>query len=98
MFINLVPDHVIFHRMFPLAADRTIVECDWLYATDVVGDRADVSRSVELFHRVNEQDFEACERCQPAMSSRAYARRRRAGAQRAPHRRPSTMSGRLWHR
>ena len=32
----------------------------------------DVSRSVELFHRVNEQDFEACERTQPAMSSRAY--------------------------
>jgi Rieske 2Fe-2S family protein len=33
---------------------------------------ADLSRSVELFHRVNQQDFEACERCQPAMSSRAY--------------------------
>jgi transposase len=29
--------------------------------------------TVELFHRVNEQDFEACERTQPAMSSRAYA-------------------------
>jgi glycine betaine catabolism A len=32
-----------------------------------------VTRSVELFHRVNEQDFAACERTQPAMSSRAYA-------------------------
>ena len=32
----------------------------------------DVSRSVELFHRVNQQDFDACERCQPAMSSRVY--------------------------
>jgi Rieske 2Fe-2S family protein len=58
--------------MFPMAADRTIVECDWLYAKDVVATGKDVSRSVELFHRVNEQDFEACERCQPAMSSRAY--------------------------
>ncbi|MGW6936990.1 aromatic ring-hydroxylating oxygenase subunit alpha [Lentzea sp. NPDC054927] len=73
VFINLVPDHVIIHRMFPMAADRTIVECDWLYAKDVVATGKDVSRSVELFHRVNEQDFEACERCQPAMSSRAYA-------------------------
>ncbi|MDX8147560.1 aromatic ring-hydroxylating dioxygenase subunit alpha [Lentzea sp. BCCO 10_0061] len=72
VFINLVPDHVIIHRMFPMAADRTIVECDWLYAKDVVATGKDVSRSVELFHRVNEQDFEACERCQPAMSSRAY--------------------------
>ncbi len=30
-FVNLVPDHVIVHRMFPLAVDRTLVECDWLY-------------------------------------------------------------------
>ena len=74
VFVNLVPDHVIIHRMFPMATDRTIVECDWLYAKDVVASGKDVSHSVELFHRVNQQDFDACERCQPAMSSRAYAR------------------------
>jgi len=73
VFVNLVPDHVIFHRMYPLAPGRTIVECDWLYSKDVVASGRDVSRSVELFHRVNEQDFDACERCQPAMNSRAYA-------------------------
>jgi Rieske 2Fe-2S family protein len=72
VFINLVPDHVIFHRMYPMAADRTIVECDWLYLPDVVAQGRDLDRSVELFHRVNVQDFEACERTQPAMSSRAY--------------------------
>ncbi|MEU6084873.1 aromatic ring-hydroxylating dioxygenase subunit alpha [Streptomyces sp. NPDC047108] len=73
VFINLVPDHVIFHRMFPLAVDRTVVECDWLYLKDVVDNGRDISRSVELFDRVNRQDFDACERCQPAMSSRLYA-------------------------
>jgi len=72
VFINLVPDHVIVHRMFPVSASRTTVECDWLYAKGVVGSDRDVSHSVELFHRVNAQDFEACERTQPAMSSRAY--------------------------
>lgn len=36
VFLNLVPDHVIFHRMYPVAVDRTIVECDWLYAQEVV--------------------------------------------------------------
>jgi glycine betaine catabolism A len=74
VFINLVPDHIIFHRMFPVAEDRTIVECDWLYSKEVVSSGRDVSRSVELFHRVNQQDFDACERCQPAMDSRAYAK------------------------
>jgi glycine betaine catabolism A len=73
VFVNLVPDHVIFHRMYPLAADRTIVECDWLFLPEVVASGVDLTRSVELFDRVNRQDFEACERCQPSMSSRAYA-------------------------
>lgn len=72
IFLNLVPDHVIVHRMFPLAADRTLVICDWLFAPEVAADSDGVSSSVELFHRVNAQDFEACERTQPAMSSRAY--------------------------
>ena len=72
MFINLVPDHIIFHRMIPMSPTRTVVECDWLYTADVVASGRDVARSVELFHRVNEQDFEACERTQPAMASRAY--------------------------
>ncbi|GAA3467619.1 aromatic ring-hydroxylating oxygenase subunit alpha [Nonomuraea roseola] len=74
VFINLVPDHVIVHRMFPLAVDRTVVECDWLYLPGVVASGKDLDKSVELFHRVNEQDFEACERCQPAMGSRTYAK------------------------
>ena len=73
VFINLVPDHVILHRMFPLAVDRTIVECDWLFLPEVVASGRDLGPSVELFDRVNRQDFEACERCQPGMSSRAYA-------------------------
>ncbi|MFJ4641439.1 aromatic ring-hydroxylating dioxygenase subunit alpha [Streptomyces hygroscopicus] len=72
VFVNLVPDHVIIHRMFPLAPDRTLVECDWLYEPEVVVSERDLSKSVELFHRVNSQDFDACERTQPAMGSRAY--------------------------
>ena len=73
VFINLVPDHVILHRMYPVAHDRTVVECDWLYLPEVVESGQDLDRSVELFHRVNQQDFDACERCQLAASSRAYA-------------------------
>ena len=74
VFVNLVPDHVIIHRMFPLAPDHTVVECDWLYLPSVVDSGKDVSTSVELFHRVNQQDFDACERCQPAMGSKIYAK------------------------
>jgi Rieske 2Fe-2S family protein len=72
VFLNMVPDHVIVHRMYPLAPDHTVVECDWLFLPEVVEGGADLSKSVELFHRVNQQDFEACERCQAATNSRVY--------------------------
>ena len=72
VFINLVPDHAILHRLVPLAPDRTTVICDWLFAPSVIASGADVSSSVELFDRVNRQDFDACARTQPSMSSRAY--------------------------
>ncbi len=55
-----------------MTEDRTVVECDWMYAPEVVESGADVSKSVELFHRVSVQDFDARERTQPAMSSRAH--------------------------
>jgi glycine betaine catabolism A len=73
VFINLIPDHVIIHRMFPLAVDRTIVECDWLFAPGLLATHPDLSKSVELFDRVNRQDFDACERCQPGTTSRLYS-------------------------
>jgi Rieske 2Fe-2S family protein len=72
VFVNLVPDHVILMRLTPLAVDRTEVTCDWLFLPHVVEQGRDLTASVELFDRVNRQDFEACERCQPAMSSRVY--------------------------
>ena len=72
LVINLVPDHAIVHRIFPVAADRTVVRCDWLFAPDVVNGDHDLGPSIELFHRVNTQDFGAVEGCQPSMGSRAF--------------------------
>ncbi|WP_120002840.1 aromatic ring-hydroxylating oxygenase subunit alpha [Nesterenkonia muleiensis] len=73
VFINTVPDHVIVHRMFPVSQSRTIVVCDWLFLPEVIHQSLPIEKSVELFHRVNQQDFEACELTQPSMSSAAYA-------------------------
>ena len=72
VFVNLVPDHVILHRMFPLAPDHTIVECDWLFLPEVVESGVDLEKSVKLFDLVNQQDFEACELCQSVTDSKKY--------------------------
>ena len=63
--MNLVPDHVIVLRTTPLAVDSTQVDCDGLYAPEVVASGSVVGSSIELFHRVNLQYFAACERTQP---------------------------------
>jgi glycine betaine catabolism A len=74
-FLSLVSDHVIVHRLEPVAPDRTLVCCEWLFPANTLQDgRHDVADAVALFHKVNEQDFAAAQWCQPNMSSRAYAR------------------------
>jgi Rieske 2Fe-2S family protein len=72
-FINLVGDHVIIHRLEPLAVDRTKLVCDWLFTLEALADGGDIEPTVELFDRVNRQDFDACERCQLGATSRLYA-------------------------
>jgi Rieske 2Fe-2S family protein len=72
-FVNLFDDHVVLHHFTPLAVDRTEVVCDWLFAPEALAAQPEIGPTVELFDRVNLQDFEACERCQLGASSRAYA-------------------------
>jgi glycine betaine catabolism A len=71
-FLSLLPDHVIVHRFQPVGPALTTVTCEWLFPPETVA-AYDVSDTVELFHRVNQQDFAATESCQPNMKSRAYA-------------------------
>jgi Rieske 2Fe-2S family protein len=74
-FISLVSDHVIVHRFEPVAPDRTLAVCEWLFPAETLETgRYDVTDAVALFSKVNEQDFAAAQWCQPNMSSRAYAR------------------------
>jgi Rieske 2Fe-2S family protein len=72
-FINLFGDHAIIHRLEPVAVDRTRLVCDWLFEPATLAGDVDIAPSVELFDRVNRQDFDACERCQLGATSRIYS-------------------------
>jgi glycine betaine catabolism A len=71
-FLSLLPDHVIAHRFHPVSPELTTVVCEWLFPPETVAAH-DLGDTVELFHRVNLQDFAASQWCQPNMRSRAYA-------------------------
>ncbi len=75
VFLNLLPDHVVVHRMRPVAVDRSVIVCDWLVERGRPGAPGYAPQdTIALFDRVNLQDFVACERCQKNMTSRVYAR------------------------
>jgi Rieske 2Fe-2S family protein len=72
-FVFLIPDHVAFFWMEPLAADRTRVVVEWLFdAAETEREGFDPGDSVRLLDVTNRQDFEACQRCQVGMASPAY--------------------------
>lgn len=73
VFLILVPDHVAFFRMEPVAHDHTRVTVDWLFdAAEVERDDFDPGDSVGLLDVTNRQDFDACQRAQRGMSSPHY--------------------------
>ena len=71
-FLSLLPDHAVVHRFQPVGPELTTVTCEWLFPPETIA-AYDIADTVELFHRVNVQDFAATESCQPNMKSRAYA-------------------------
>jgi Rieske 2Fe-2S family protein len=68
LLLSLHPDYVMTHRFTPLAADRTLVECSWLFDPSVT----DPSYAVSFWDLVNKQDWAACESVQRGVSSPHY--------------------------
>lgn len=76
---SLHPDYVMTHRLVPIAADRTRIECSWSFAPEAVERPGfDPGYAVEFWDVVNRQDWAACESVQRGLSS--------------PHARPGPMS------
>ncbi len=64
LLVSAHPDYVMTHRLEPLAADHTRVECAWLFPTGT-----DPAYAVDFWDRTNRQDWAACESVQRGLSS-----------------------------
>ena len=89
-FLSLLPDHVIAHRFEPVSAEVTKVVCEWLFPPSTVAGY-DLSNTVELFHRVNEQDFARVGMVPAEHEVPRLRPRRGAGAVRAGDHRPLVL-------
>jgi Rieske 2Fe-2S family protein len=65
MLLSLHPDYVMTHLMRPLAPDRTLVECEWLFDPAV----ADPAYAVDFWDLTNRQDWQACASVQRGVAS-----------------------------
>ena len=70
ILLSLHPDYVMTHRLTPLAADRTMIECTWAFAPEALGrPDFDPGYAVEFWDITNKQDWGACESVQRGLSS-----------------------------
>jgi|CXWL01.1.fsa_nt_gi Rieske 2Fe-2S family protein len=73
MLISLHPDYVMTHRIEPISADDTWVECQWLFDPEAVArPDFDPSYAVDFWDITNRQDWAACEGVQRGLQSRGY--------------------------
>jgi len=73
LLVSLHPDYVLSHRVVPVSADRTLVECQWLFPAEVAGQgEFDPSYAVDFWDITNRQDFAACESVYRGMRSLGY--------------------------
>lgn len=74
LLISAHPDYLMTHRIVPLAADRSYVECDWYFSpesTSKVG--FDPAYAVDFWDLTNREDWTACERVQRGAGNRGFA-------------------------
>jgi glycine betaine catabolism A len=73
MLISLHPDYVMTHRIQPISAAETWVECQWLFDPAAVAKPDfDPSYAVDFWDITNRQDWAACEGVQRGLVSRGF--------------------------
>jgi glycine betaine catabolism A len=70
VLISLHPDYVMVHRLLPVAANRTKIECSWAFAPEAVARPGfDPSYAIDFWDLTNRQDWTACESVQRGLTS-----------------------------
>ncbi len=73
LFLTIQPDFVMATRIEPLAADRTKITAEFLFAPEAAARPGfDPSDGVELWDLTNRQDWRMCELALEGISSRVY--------------------------
>lgn len=71
--VSLHPDYVMLHTLWPRAADRTEVVCEWFFEPETMAEPGfDPSDAVDFWDQVNREDWTVCELTQRGMGSSRF--------------------------
>jgi len=72
LFLNLQPDYVNAHMMFPTGPESVRIVYDWLFEPEHLPKGADLEHYVALWEATNKQDARNCEWQQQGIQSREF--------------------------
>ena len=73
LLISAHPDYVMTHRLEPVAAGQTLVDCQWLFPPEATTREGfDPAYAVEFWDITNRQDWAACQGVQRGAAGRGY--------------------------
>ena len=74
MLLSIHPDYVNYYVVTPVAADRTLVESEWLFSRDnLEGPEFNPRDAIDFWDVTNRQDWDIVAQSQLGISSRRYA-------------------------
>ena len=75
LLLNIHPDYLMYHCLFPQNPSETRVESDWLFHPEsevVLGENFLKDEPVFVWSKTNNEDWELCEMAQEGIASKAY--------------------------
>jgi Rieske 2Fe-2S family protein len=73
LLLSLHPDYLLTSTLWPVAADRTEVICEWhFHPEQIARPDFDPASAVTFWDQTNRQDWELCERAQQGIASPGY--------------------------
>jgi len=73
LMLGIHPDYLLTHRVWPIAVDRSRVDCEIFVRPDAIASPGfDPNEVVDFWDLTNRQDWALCERVQAGVASRGY--------------------------
>ena len=73
MLLSLHPDYIMFHIIYPLNAEKSKIDCTWLFSKGVEHNKNyNVNNAIDFWDKINQEDWKICEQSQLGIKSKKY--------------------------